>query len=128
MSGRNASRIASSSQIGTDSNSSHDTESQDQIEDKGYRYGGLGGIGGEGGYDIFGGTKDQDHSLNRDMVKQVSALIVERETAVIKAKQRAEEARIRLIMGEKFKPKEDKGTFVGNPPPIAGIEFLYTTY
>ena len=30
-------------------------------------------------------------------------------------------------MGEKFKVKEDKG-FVGNPPPIAGIEFLYTTY
>ena len=76
---------------------------------------------------MFSGMKDQDHSMNRDMVKQVSALIVERETAVIKAKQRAEEARIRLIMGEKFKAKEDKG-YIGNPPPIAGMEFLYTTY
>ena len=74
----------------TETDHSYDTN-QDGKGDKAFWQGGEGHGDGEGGYDKFGGMTDQDQSLNRDMVKQVSALIVERETAIIKAKQRAEE-------------------------------------
>ena len=82
--------------------------------------GGGGGGGGRGGGDGPG-------SVDRLTVKRVSSLIVERETAVIRARQRAEDARQREILVDKFKPKDDGKKAAAYHDPFAS-EFLYTTY
>jgi len=80
---------------------------------------GRGGSSAGGGGDVQG-------SIDRNTVKRVSTLIVERETAALRAKQRAEEARQRVELADKFKPKLDakKPMMVHDP----FTEFLYTTY
>jgi len=101
-----------------DAYAAHLYDDSDKDDGRPGRGGSSAGDGGGGG--------DVQGSIDRNTVKRVSTLIVERETAALRAKQRAEEARQRVELADKFKPKLDakKPMMVHDP----FTEFLYTTY